>query len=450
METDATLVERAIKDYHALISRNRAAALEGFAELQEQMRGAGLTYEDRVLCPFLRPLFLSRAEYVRIGEVVKKLKPAFDLVVSRSLAENRWLEWLGLTELEQQFFRYEPGFKAASATSRLDAFLTSTSFKFVEYNAESPTGIGYGDVLAELFLKFRPFKEFRRQYRTRFIPARPALLSTLLRSYVQWGGRNKPNIAIVDWEGEPTWSEFEILSAYFGSQGYKSIICDPRHLAVRKGRLYHRDFRIDIVYRRVLVHEFLSRLADCLPLAEAYRDRQVCVVNSFRTKVLHKKAVFAALHEDVILDGLKPETRQAVLEHIPWTRKVEDRRVKLNGREIELLAYIEGNRRKLVLKPNDDYGGRGIVMGWETEQDAWNQHIRKAMDGGYVVQHRVDVRRESFPDVRENLRLKEMMVDMDPFVFAGKGVVGVLTRLSASALCNVTSGGGQVPTFILD
>ncbi|MEW6368994.1 MAG: circularly permuted type 2 ATP-grasp protein [Acidobacteriota bacterium] len=449
LQKAASLTEEVIRDYHAIIARDRTMALDGVAEMQERMRLRGISYGDRVLCPFLRPFFLSRAEYGYVRDVVKSLKPAFDLVVNRALADARWLDWLGLSDLEKQFFRYEPGFKAASATSRLDSFLTPTSFKFVEYNAECPTGIGYGDVLAEIFSALPTFKEFRKHRKIAHVQALPALLATLVAAYRQWGGRNKPNIAIVDWEDVPTRTEFEIVAEFFDRRGYRTIICDPRHLELRNKKLYRGDFRIDLVYRRVLVDEFLEKLGECIPMAEAYRSGRVCVVNSFRTKVLHKKAIFAALHEDEFLDAMKPETRQAVLEHIPWTRKVADQRVKLNGRQIELLAYIEGNRRKLVLKPNDDYGGRGVVIGWETEQDAWNQHIRKAMDGGYIVQQRVDVRKEPFPDIRENLRLKEMIVDMDPFIFSGRGVVGCLTRLSAGSLCNVTSGGGQVPTFVV-
>ena len=41
---------------------------------------------------------------------------------------------------------------------------------------------------------------------------------------------------------------------------------------------------------------------------------------------------------------------------------------------------------------------------------------------------------------------REMLVDCAPYLFRGK-VSGFLTRLSATGLANVTSGGGQVPVF---
>jgi hypothetical protein len=41
-----------------------------------------------------------------------------------------------------------------------------------------------------------------------------------------------------------------------------------------------------------------------------------------------------------------------------------------------------------------------------------------------------------------------MLVDFAPYIFGGK-LAGYLTRLSATGLANVTSGGGQVPAFVV-
>ena len=44
--------------------------------------------------------------------------------------------------------------------------------------------------------------------------------------------------------------------------------------------------------------------------------------------------------------------------------------------------------------------------------------------------------------------LVEQLVDLDPLLF--NGVVGsAFTRLSATELANVSSGGGMVPTFVI-
>jgi len=45
--------------------------------------------------------------------------------------------------------------------------------------------------------------------------------------------------------------------------------------------------------------------------------------------------------------------------------------------------------------------------------------------------------------------MRDMLVDFAPYVFRGR-LAGFLTRLSATGLANVTSGGGQVAAFAVD
>jgi hypothetical protein len=55
-----------------------------------------------------------------------------------------------------------------------------------------------------------------------------------------------------------------------------------------------------------------------------------------------------------------------------------------------------------------------------------------------------------FPYIPEmgKVEFRDMLVDFAPYLFRGK-LCGFLTRLSATGLANVTSGGGQVPAFLV-
>ena len=66
------------------------------------------------------------------------------------------------------------------------------------------------------------------------------------------------------------------------------------------------------------------------------------------------------------------------------------------------------------------------------------------------MQEKIHVRRELFPRFNAGRapRLGDMLVDCAPYLFRGK-LAGFLTRLSAGGLANVTSGGGQVPSFVV-
>jgi len=104
-----------------------------------------------------------------------------------------------------------------------------------------------------------------------------------------------------------------------------------------------------------------------------------------------------------------------------------------------------------VLKPSDEYGGSGVTLGWETSEVEWDAAIEKAMEskqGCWIVQERIPIRREVFPWIQPNgqVDFRDMLVDFAPYLFRGK-LCGFLTRLSATGLANVTSGGGQIAAF---
>jgi hypothetical protein len=105
-----------------------------------------------------------------------------------------------------------------------------------------------------------------------------------------------------------------------------------------------------------------------------------------------------------------------------------------------------------VLKPNDDYGGHGIVLGWTVGASAWEAAVRRALETPYIVQDRVNLPSEAFPSYHDGrLHLIERMLDTDPFVLFSESMDACLTRISTEALLNVTAGGGStVPTFVVE
>ena len=198
------------------------------------------------------------------------------------------------------------------------------------------------------------------------------------------------------------------------------------------------------------MNEFLEKVGELQALLQAARDRAVTMVNPFRCKPIHKKAIFAVLTDDALQPMFTAAERAAIAAHVPWTRRVREGTTTLEGREIDLVPWARANRHRLVLKPNDEYGGKGVHIGWECDERQWDAAIAEALASSYVVQAKVDLLRETFPEIGpEGLRFRDLVVDLDPFVFDGE-VEGFLTRLSGTSLANVTSGGGQVPAFLVE
>src|SRR5436190_8228087 len=468
--------------WESLLDTVDTAALCG--RVTECQRSRRLRFGDRVLCPFLRPFFLDADDEARVRQVAETLSVVGERVARVAIDSPDMLRQRALSEAEIGLARIDPGYATTSTAARADAFILPDSLRFAEYNGESPAGAAYSQGLAELFDAEPVMARFRERFDARFYRPVEALLEALVASYREWGGTAAPPLmAIVDWREVPTFSEFEILRDTFTALGVPTIICDPRDLEyigpakaghyVREGTapaggenvvsgfsrtspgLYAQGRRIDLVYRRVLINDIVAREAECRALVAAYEQRAVCVANSLRCKIPHKKAFFAVLTDERHTALFSAEERELIRRHIPWTVVVEERSVSRDGTKTDLIGLLRTARDRFVIKPNDEYGGTGVTLGWETSESDWDAAIALALaehDRGWVAQERIAVRREGFPvcdgGAPRGARTRDMLVDLAPYLFRGR-LAGFLTRLSATGLANVTSGGGQVPAFVV-
>ena len=437
--------------WHGLLTPEDLSAAN-FEALAATMRAKRLTFGDRVHCPFLRPLFLTESDEARVRAFAEMLAVLGERVVTAAMQAPALLDELGLRPEERALMEIEPGYERASTSSRLDAFLLPDSLQAAEYNAESPAGFGYTERLAGVFESLPVMERFRRLYDVEAYSLTATLLDALMASYRDWGGTAAPPvIGIVDFRGVPTWSEFEILQERFTGLGVPTIVCDPRDLEFDGAALRFEGRKIDLLYRRVLINDITAHPAECDAIVRACRARAVCMANSFRCKIPHKKAFFAILTDERFAGLFSDDERALVAAHVPWTRVVREGHTSKGAETFDLVPWVRHHREGLVLKPNDEYGGAGVTLGWETGGAAWDDALQDALaapDGTWIVQEKIAVRREVFPWFQGggDAVMKDMLVDMAPYLFRGR-LSGFLTRLSATGLANVTSGGGQVPAF---
>jgi uncharacterized circularly permuted ATP-grasp superfamily protein len=448
----------AVRAYHDLLTDE--VAQDSHAMLEEQLRRRGLIFGDRALCTVLRPRFVTLAQYSQMQRRVAILMRAFAAAYEAAIADAAVRTQFRLADWEEQMLAYDPGFAEPSPHSRLDTFVDDRGdMALTEYNAETPAGAGFNDALTEAFVDIRVMREFARQYDVRPVLARHGVLHALLDAWRQFsarapGPRHVPSIAIVDWPDVPTRNEFVLFQQYFEERGLSAAIVEPAAIDYRGGRLYAGGQAIDLIYKRVLLHELIADGRGGLnqPIVRAVRDRAACMVNPFRCKILHKKASLAVLSDERNARLFGADQSAAIQAHVPWTRIVEERRTVYRDAWVDLVPFIADHRERLVLKPNDDYGGAGIVLGWQLDRTEWERAIHTALGAPYIVQEQVRIASEPYPSmVNGRVEVYDRMLDTAPFVSYGRHAVGCLTRLSTSALLNVTAGGGStVPMFVVE
>jgi hypothetical protein len=447
-----TQFNEAVARYHRLLESETYKDLAWADALQEKMQAHHLLDGGRRASPVLRPHFITQRQYGNLVKASEALYCAIDRIEKLALTNPSLMSRMQMLPAEKLLASIDPGYPYLAVTSLLDAHLNNGTLQFVGYTAETPVGAIYGDILNNLFYDAPPVKAFRKKYPLAKLGGSRALLQSLLKAYKEFGGKKHPKIAILEFRQpfQTTESgEYLLLTELFQREGYAAEVIVPDQLEYRNGVLRRGDFCIDIIYRRVRASEFLVRFDLNHPLVRAYRDRAVCVVNSFRSELAQKKAIFELLTDDTITTGFPANERKVIREYIPWTRRVVQGHTTYQDQQVDLPAFIHANREKLALKPNDEGTEQQTFIGADMDDSAWDRAFKIALRDSYVVQEATPPLKCTFPLHRYgSVEMREMFVDVHPHTFLGK-VNGCSTWVRPVGASGFSTVAGLAPTFIL-
>jgi uncharacterized circularly permuted ATP-grasp superfamily protein len=204
--------------------------------------------------------------------------------------------------------------------------------------------------------------------------------------------------------------------------------------------------RVDVIYRRI-DDDFLDPLtfrsdsALGVPgLIEVYRAGRVALANAPGTGIADDKAVYAYVPQ-IIRYYLQEDI---ILPNVPTFVCGEPKQC----------AHVLDNLETLVVKPTNESGGYGILLGPRVsaaEREKYRELIR-ANPRNYVAQPMLSLSR--VPTIVED-HLEGRHVDLRPYILYGESIYvlpGGLTRVAlnkGSLVVNSSQGGGSKDTWVL-
>ena len=427
---------------------DRCAPLEW--EVERWLGDHGFVYGERTIPFVIMPHFISPGQLRRLRRAVASISPLLDRFCDAYCEDPHLREALQLSPQEDALVRIDPGFPNPIRVSRLDAFLHDYDVKFLEFNTDSPAGMGWTDVLYEALSEKVDPARVREVFHMAYTPVLPELVDTLLDAYRACRGRQPdlpetPRLAVVDVAGTPTAAEFRLVCEFAEQAGLETMVATLDDLSYDGSQLLANGESVQLVYRRALV----ETLTEESPLAIAAREGRAVVVNPFRVHVASNKKILALIQDDRFEHLVRGAEGETIKQTLPWTRILRRGRTTYGDWRFELLSFVSENRERLVLKPATDYGGRGVMLGLETDQESWDAAIEEHADrGDFIVQEYVPIPEEMFPtieDGRVQMRLKRF--NINPYCIGGR-YVGMMTRISDQAVINVSAGGGILPSVV--
>ena len=115
-----TQLDEAISRYHRILESEPYRDLRWVKNLQDEMEARQLSAGGRLLCPFLRPNFVTQKQYDNLVKTGEALISAVDRMLRTALTSPQLLSRMQLFPAEKMLAAIDPGYEMAEVSAQLD------------------------------------------------------------------------------------------------------------------------------------------------------------------------------------------------------------------------------------------------------------------------------------------------------------------------------------------
>ncbi len=315
----------------------------------------------------------------------------------------------------------------------------------LEDNLRVPSGVSY--MLENRNVIKRVFPSLFGTHRIRPVNEYPSQLAAMLRSLAPPGHDSEPEIVV--------WTPGIYNSAYFEhsylARTMGAELIEGGDLLVDDDVVYMRTIdglkRVDTIYRRIddtFIDPEAFRPDSMLGvpgIMRAWRAGNVALANAPGSGVADDKVVYSYVPE-IIRYYLGED---AIIPNVPTWRCSDPQQ----------LAHVLANIEQLVVKPANESGGYGMLVGPHAARAEHEQFRRllKADPRNYIAQPTLSL---STAPTLCGQALEPRHLDLRPFILQGATTsvtAGGLTRVAmrkGSLVVNSSQGGGSKDTWIVE
>ncbi|MFI6674412.1 hypothetical protein [Kribbella sp. NPDC050470] len=352
-----------------------------------------------------RPLFLGTDECDQLANDILTMHAALislpDKLYGGDLAA--FARSVGMTDVQVSAVLRSRG-ATVTKQSRADLYMDETGFKLLEFNMGSALGgIDQSD-MARALLDQPVLADFAKTHRLGYVDTmREQVNNMFVECGFEYGSR--PVLATVDWP-----SSYETLEPYMRhfatrlhQMGIDAHVGHIGQLEVRDGGVWLGERKVDIIQRLFMLEDLLEypdapALMD--PILDAAARGEVKIFTPLDSEMFASKGALAVLSDEANREYFDQQTLASLDRILPWTRMVRSGPVTMeDGSQVELIDYVLSHQDDLVLKPTSRHSGEGVLLGWraDTGAELWEERVREALDGPWVVQRRIRPVPELFP-----------------------------------------------------
>ncbi len=316
----------------------------------------------------------------------------------------------------------------------------------LEDNVRCPSGVSYALSSRETMKK--TFSQVFAQHQIQSVSGYSDHLLATMQSVAPEGIDEPVCVVLSPGIYNSAYYEHSFLALNMGIQ-----LVEGRDLFVDKNFVYMKTIygprRVDVIYRRV-DDDYLDPLAfkpesvlGVAGIMSAYRDGNVTLMNAPGTGAADDKAIYAYI----------PAIIKYYLGEEPILNNVQTYHCENDAD----LSYVLDNMENLVVKPVDECGGKGILIGTNSTKEE-RETYKMAIKGNrrkFIAQPIMSL--SVHPTyIEETNQFEHRHIDLRTFTLMGKDksyvMKGGLTRVAlkkGNLIVNSSQGGGSKDTWVL-
>ena len=435
--------EKINNEYINLIEKNPYEYYEDYKKTLEAVRNSTAIYKGEPV-PFLyHPMFYTPEDVKDFEYIGKIIMSIANKVAKRYMDFPEYRTKFEYSKLLEDLILIDEGYHINVPIGRFDIFYGGKdNFKFCEFNTDGSSAMNEDNTLARILMDTKAINNMKKKYNISYFELIYKWVEESIKIFKKFNPDiEKPNVAIVDFKESGTPYEFEEFKKAYINKGFKAVVADPRELKYIDGKLYFKDIKIDLIYRRIVTKEFVDRIDEIEDLVNAYKDGSVCMIGSLKSQIMHNKIIFKVLHEKETLQFLTEEERNFIKKHIPYTEE-------FNGEDI--YKEVLKNKDKYILKPKDLYASKGVYAGKSFSSEDWKRIADESLGKEYICQEFCEPFTREFVNFEDGkLKVSKLKTITGIFMYNEK-FEGLYTRLGKSTIISGLHDYYTVPNIVAE
>lgn len=369
-------------EYYEILKKDEKKYYEDYKNLVERVNNSSAYYHGEPIPVTYQGFFYdekARDDFQYMADTLMSItrKITDEYVNNPEYRKHFYFE----KELEELIL-HDPGYDIPVPICRYDVFYRDREeFKFVEFNTDGASAMNEDNTIGKIMLETEGMKEFSKEYNLTNVEVIHRWAKDSVELYEKVKGKKKPNVAIVDHLEIGTSNEFIEFKKAYEALGVNCEIIDIRDLEYKDGKLQHKGYEIDLVYRRIVTVEFMKLYDELEDFRKAYFDNAFLMVGSFRSQIMHYKLTYKIFRLEDTKKILSEEENKFLEERIPYTEEFATQ---------EDLDIVKKNKDGYIFKPLDAYASHGIYVGRDHSQEEFEEIVEGILGTGYIYQEYYD------------------------------------------------------------